>query len=111
MPPKKDEVLRGTLDLMILRALELGPMHGYGIAQRIEQTTGGAFEASPGSFFPALYKLERNGWLKGEWGTSENGRRARYYALTAAGRRELGEQIDRWGRLVAAMQKLFDATS
>lgn len=110
MPSQKSDVLRGTLDLMILRTLELEPMHGYGIAQRLQQLTGGAFEVSPGSFFPALYKLERKGWIRGAWGTSGNGRRARYYSLTAAGRRQLGLQMDNWERLLAAMQKVLRPT-
>jgi len=108
---KKADVLRGTLDLLILRTLELEPMHGYGIAQRIEQTTGGAFEVSPGSFFPALYKLEQKGWVRGEWGTSENGRRARFYSLTAPGRKQLGTELKKWESVLLAIQKVLGATS
>lgn len=108
---KKADVLRGTLDLMILRTLELQPMHGYGIAQRIEQITGGAFEVSPGSFFPALYRLEQKGWVRGEWGTSENGRRARFYALTKAGRKQLSVELDNWDSVQLAIQKVLRADS
>ena len=111
MALKKADVLRGTLDLLILRTLELEPMHGYGIAQRIEQTTGGAFEVSPGSFFPALYKLEQKGWVRGEWGTSENGRRARFYSLTAPGRKQLGTELKKWESVLLAIQKVLGATS
>lgn len=104
---KKADVLRGTLDLMILRTLELAPMHGYGIAQRIEQITGGAFEVSPGSFFPALYRLEQKGWVRGEWGESENGRRARFYALTKAGRKRLDVELENWESVQLAIQKVL----
>lgn len=86
-------------------------MHGYGIAQRIEQVTGGAFEVSPGSFFPCLYRLEQKGWLRGEWGISENGRRARYYALTRAGRKQLAVELDNWESVQLAIQKVLKATS
>ncbi|MGH9790657.1 MAG: PadR family transcriptional regulator [Candidatus Acidiferrales bacterium] len=111
MPSQKSDVLRGTLDLMILRTLELEPMHGYGIAQRLQQLTGGAFEVSPGSFFPALYKLERKGWIRGAWGTSGNGRRARFYTLTAAGRRQLNAELKNWDRILLAIQKVLRASS
>ncbi len=111
MGNKKGDVLRGTLDLMILRSLELQPMHGYGIAQRIEQVSGGEFGVSPGSFFPALYRLESRGWLRGSWGTSENGRRARYYSLTVAGRRQLGTEKRNWDRITLAIQKVLRANS
>jgi transcriptional regulator len=104
-------VLRGTLDLMILQSVELQPMHGYGIARRIEQVTGGTFGVSPGSFFPALYRLEGKGWLRGSWGSSENGRRARYYTLTAAGRRQLDEEKRNWSRITLAIQKVLRAGS
>lgn len=111
MPSQKSDVLRGTLDLMILRTLELEPMHGYGIAQRLQQVTGGAFDVSPGSFFPALYKLELKGWVRGEWGTSENGRRARFYSLTAAGRKQLNAELKNWDRILLAIQKVLRASS
>jgi len=108
---KKADVLRGTLDLMILHTLEVQPMHGYGIAQRLDQMTGGAFDVSPGSFFPALYKLEQRGWVRGEWGTSENGRRARFYHLTKSGRKQLSREIGKWESVLLAIQKVLGATS
>ncbi len=110
MTASKTDVLRGTLDLMILGTLELQPMHGYGIAQRLEHVTCGAIEVSPGSFFPALYRLEHRGWVRGQWGASENGRRARYYALTAAGRRQLGIEKRNWSRMMLAIEKVLRAT-
>jgi transcriptional regulator len=111
MAREKTDTLRGTLDLMILRTLALEPMHGYGISQRIVQMSGGAIDASPGSFFPALYRLEAKGWIRGAWGTSENGRRARFYTLTAAGRRQMEVERRNWDRIAAAMQKILRATS
>src|SRR5262245_57896590 len=111
MPARKADVLRGTLDLMILRTLQLAPMHGHGLAQRIGQVTEGAFEISPGSFFPALYKLEQNGWIRGAWDLSENGRRARYYELTAAGRKQLNLELKNWDRVTLAIQRVLTATS
>lgn len=107
MSGKKADVLRGTLDLMILHTLQLAPLHGYGIAQRIEQITGGAFEVSPGSFFPALYRLEQKGWVRGEWGASENGRRARFYELTKAGRKQLAVELDHWESVQLAIRKVL----
>ena len=106
MPPRSD-VLRGTLDLMILRTLELGPMHGYGIAQRLEQVTDGTVDIGPGSLFPALYRLEHRGWLRARWSASERGRRARVYALTAAGRKQLGVEKENWDRMVVAIRKVL----
>ena len=111
MGNKRGDVLRGTLDLMILQSLDLQPMHGYGIAQRIEQVTAGEFGVSPGSFFPALYRLESKGWVRGSWGTSENGRRARFYSITAAGRRQLGAEKRNWDRITLAIQKVLRANS
>src|SRR5688572_15572507 len=108
MPPRSD-VLRGTLDLMILHTLELGPLHGYGIAQRLEQVTGGTVDVGPGSLFPALYRLEHKGWLRGKWGESDLGRRARHYTLTAAGRRQLGVEKENWDRMVLAIHKVLSS--
>ena len=104
------DVLRGTLDLMILQTLELGPMHGTAIAERIEQVTGGAVELGPGSLFPALYRLENKGWLLGKWGQSERGRRARLYKLTAAGKRQLGVEKENWDRVTLAMTRILDGS-
>ncbi len=111
MAGQRADVLRGTLDLMVLRTLALERMHGYGLAQRIARVTKGAFEISPGSFFPALYKLEQKGWIRGSWSTSENGRRARYYELTAAGRRRLAVELRNWDRVTLAIQRVINATS
>ena len=97
------ELLPGTLDLLILKAVSLGAHHGYGVLLRIEQITGGALTVEQNALYPALHRLEHQGLLTAEWGISENNRRARYYRLTAAGRRRLGEAVDSWNRLVAAM--------
>ena len=104
------DVLRGTLDLMILQTLELGPMHGTAITTRLEQVTGGTVEVGPGSLFPALYRLEHKGWLAGTWGQSERGRRARIYRLTAAGKRQLGVEKKSWDRVVLAMRRILDGS-
>lgn len=102
MPPSA-EILPGTLDLLILKAVSLGPLHGYGVLLRIGQISGNALEIEQGALYPALYRLERQGLLAAEWGVSENNRRARYYQLTAAGRKRLREETAGWERLVAAM--------
>ena len=101
------EILQGTLDLMILRALELEPMHGVGVAARIEQVTRGAFVVKAGSLFPALRRIEQQGWIEGEWAPSENGRRARYYRLTRAGRQQLGESESSFSRLIEAIARVM----
>ena len=103
------DILQGTLDLLILRALELAPMHGVGIAVRIEQVTRGAFVVKPGSLFPALRRLEQRGWIEGEWGPSENNRRARYYKLTRAGRSRLVEEKRNWRRMTSAMNWMLES--
>jgi PadR family transcriptional regulator PadR len=103
------EILQGTLDLLILRALELAPMHGLGIASRIEQVTRGAFVVKPGSLFPALRRLEQKGWIEGEWGPSENNRRARYYELTRVGRAQLIEEKRNWYRMTSAMNWMLES--
>jgi PadR family transcriptional regulator len=100
---KQAELLPGTLDLLILKAVSLDRQHGYGVLLRIEQITGGALTVEQNALYPALHRLEHQGLLTSEWGISENNRRARYYKLTAAGRRRLGEAVDSWNRLVAAM--------
>ena len=103
------EILQGPLDLMILRALELAPMHGVGVASRIEQVTRGAFVVKPGSLFPALRRLEQRGWIEGEWAASENGRRARYYRLTRPGHTQLADEKKNWRRLSSAMNWLLES--
>jgi PadR family transcriptional regulator, regulatory protein PadR len=102
MPPTA-ELLPGTLDLLILKAVSLGPLHGYGVLLRIGQISGDALQIEQGALYPALYRLERQRLLSAEWGVSENNRRAKYYALTAAGRKRLRDETAGWERLVAAM--------
>ncbi len=103
------ELLPGTLDLLILKAVSLGPLHGYGVLLRIGQISGGALEIEQGALYPALYRLERQGLLAAEWGVSENNRRAKYYSLTAAGRKRLREEIAGWERLAEAMASALRA--
>src|SRR5579859_1164999 len=99
MSPVQTELLQGTLDMLIMKALALGEMHGLGISRRIEQITKGTFRVKPGSLFPALHRMEEEGWLSSSWGESENNRRAKYYRLTRAGRRQLDTETERWGRI------------
>src|SRR3990170_1828167 len=93
------DLLPGTLDLLILKAVSLGSLHGYGVLLRIQQISGGALEIQQGALYPALYRLEHQGLIESEWGTSENNRRAKYYRLTSAGRRRLGEEVASWNQL------------
>jgi PadR family transcriptional regulator, regulatory protein PadR len=109
MSPRTD-LLRGTLDLLILKSLDLGAQHGLGVSRRIEQITGGTFEVKPGSLFPALYRLEERGWLASEWGQSETKRRAKYYRLTAAGRKRLRVEAEQWERVAVAIGWALKAT-
>ncbi len=104
------DLLPGTLDLLILKAVSLGKLHGYGVLLRIEQISGGALEIQQGALYPALYRLEHQGLIESEWGKSENNRRAKFYRLTAAGRGRLGEEEASWKRLVAAMTAALNAT-
>lgn len=99
----RTDLLRGTLDLLILQALSLEPNHGLGVARRVEQMTRDAFEVNPGSLFPALHRLEEKGWLESEWGRSETNRNAKFYRLTAAGQRQLVRETENWERVSAAM--------
>ena len=110
MPDQTPELLQGTLDMLILKALSLGPMHGYGILLRIQHFSNAALEIQQGSLYPAVYRLEHQGLLAGEWGTSENNRRAKFYSLTPAGRRRLKEERESWARLVEAISAVLDAT-
>jgi PadR family transcriptional regulator, regulatory protein PadR len=103
------DLLPGTLDLLILKAASLGSLHGYGILLRIEQISRGALLIEQGALYPALFRLVRQGYLKSNWGTSDNNRRAKYYELTAAGRKRLREEEDGWNRLVAAMTSVLGA--
>jgi PadR family transcriptional regulator PadR len=109
MSPPTD-LLRGTLDLLILKSVERGSHHGLGVARRIAQITSGTFEVKPGSLFPALHRLEERGWLASEWGASENNRRAKYYRLTAAGRRRLRVETEQWERVSVAIGWALKAT-
>jgi transcriptional regulator len=103
------DILQGTLDLLILRALEIAPMHGIGVANRIRQVTHGTFMVKPGSLFPALRRLEQRAWIEGEWGPSENNRRARYYKLTRAGRAQLVKEKRDWYRVTSAMNWMLES--
>jgi PadR family transcriptional regulator, regulatory protein PadR len=103
-------LFQGTLDLLVLKALSLGELHGLGVARRVEQITGGAFQVKPGSLFPALHRLQRKGWLTSEFGKSETNRDARYYALTRAGRRQLEQETRDWTRVVRAMTLALEST-
>ena len=107
MAKQKTDLLQGTLDMLILKALSAGPMHGYGVGQRIEQLAEEMLKVEEGSLYPALYRLEERGWVRSEWGTSDNNRRARFYSLTAAGRKQLGVEEENWRRLVLAVGKVM----
>jgi PadR family transcriptional regulator, regulatory protein PadR len=103
------DLLPGTLDLLILKAVALGEVHGYGVLLRLEQISGGALQVQQGALYPALYRLEHQGVIESEWGVSENNRRAKYYRLTAAGRSRLGQETASWNRLAAAMSMVLAA--
>jgi len=100
---KQIDLLQGTLDMLILKAVSLGPLHGYGVLLRIQQISGEQLEIQQGSLYPALYRLEHQGWISSEWGESENHRKAKYYRLTAAGRRQLQSETDKWNRQAAVI--------
>lgn len=104
------EILQGTLDLLILKTLALEPMHGWGIAQRIHQVSRDMLQIQQGSLYPALYRLERKKWIRAEWGVSENNRRARYYALTKAGRQQLAKEMADWERMSTAVALILQRT-
>jgi PadR family transcriptional regulator PadR len=97
------DLVQGTLDLLILKTLSLGPMHGWAVGQRIQQISNDVLQVQQGSLYPALHRLEQQGWISAEWGDSEHHRRARFYSLTRAGRKRLGEELDQWERLSAAI--------
>jgi len=107
---KKADLLQGTLDLLVLKALTLGPLHGLGVSHRIEQITRGTFQVKPGSLFPALHRMEEAGWLKSSWGESENNRRAKYYRLTKAGQRQLEAETEDWQKISLAITNALKAT-
>jgi transcriptional regulator len=101
------DLLQGTLDLLILKTLSLGPMHGWGVSQRIQQISRNALQVNQGSLYPALHRLEERGWIRAEWGTSENNRRARFYELTAAGRKQLARETSTWRNYAEAVQLIL----
>jgi PadR family transcriptional regulator PadR len=107
MRKQRADLLQGTLDMLILKALSAGPLHGYGVGQRIGHLAEELLRVEEGSLYPALYRLEEGGWIKSEWGKSENNRRARFYRLTAAGRRRLGVEEESWRLLVLAVGKVM----
>lgn len=107
---KKPELLQGTLDMLVLKALSLGAMHGYGVGQRIQQLADDMLKVEEGTLYPALYRIEQRGWIESEWGTSENNRRARFYKLTRAGRKQLAVEETQWEQLSAGIAKVMQAT-
>jgi transcriptional regulator len=107
---KKSEVLQGTLDLLVLKTLDtMGPMHGYGISQRIQQVSEDVLQLNQGTLYPALLRLEQQGWVQSKWGASENNRRARYYSITRSGRKQLTEERANWDRVSGAIIRLLEA--
>jgi PadR family transcriptional regulator, regulatory protein PadR len=112
MPENKSDVLQGTLDLMILKTLEsMGPLHGYGIARRTEQVSSDTLSLNQGTLYPALLRLEQRRWIKSEWGTSDTGRRAKFYALTATGRKQVAAEEENWSRIVATMARFLSPSN
>jgi len=109
VPPSNADVLQGTLDLLILKSLSLGPMHGWGVSQRIQQISEDALRVNQGSLYPALYRLEQKDWVRAEWGTSDNNRRAKFYRLTPAGRRQLEAEERMWRRFSRGVELVLAA--
>ena len=107
--PQEPDVLRGSIDLLILKSLALQPMHGWGIGLRIEQISRGRLDVNQGSLYPALQRLEHHGWIESEWQNTENNRRARYYSLTKAGHKALGEEVDKWKRFAETMTLVLES--
>ena len=110
MPPRSPDALRGSLDLLILKTLSLAPMHGWGISQRVQQISNGVLEVNQGSLYPALQRLEKDGLVTSDWDTTDNNRQARYYRITAAGRRALGTELESWKRFAAALDAVLRTT-
>ena len=110
MANERGDLLQGTLDMLVLKALQLEPMHGWGIAERIEQWSESVLQLGQGTLYPALYRLERQGLIRSEWHITENNRRARYYSLTRAGRRRFGDEVAQWRRTSRAINLVLDAT-
>jgi transcriptional regulator len=109
MPSEKSDLLQGTLDMLILKIVALGPVHGYGISLRIRQISKDVLQVQQGSLYPALHRLEKRGWLKAEWGESENGREAKFYSLSPKGRKQLAEEESNWERLAGAVTEILRA--
>jgi PadR family transcriptional regulator PadR len=110
LSPEQTSLLQGTLDLLILKSLRAGEMHGLGVSRRIEQLTGGTFVVKPGSLFPALHRMEEEGWISAFWGESENKRRAKYYRLSKAGEKQLEAETERWSRISLAIGQALEAS-
>ena len=110
MARPKADLLQGTLDMLVLKSLALGPMHGWGISQRLQQISRDVLQINQGSLYPALHRLEQQGWIGSTWGNSENNRQARFYELTRAGRRQLAEERENWERLSGAVARILEAT-
>ena len=110
MAKQKADLPQGTLDLLVLKALSLGPMHGYGVGQRIQQLAEDMLQIEEGTLYPALYRIEQRGWIESEWGVSEKNRRARFYKLTRSGRKQLAVEESQWEHLAAAVAKVLGAT-
>ncbi len=111
MPPSKSEVLQGTLDLLVLKTLDsMGPMHGFGIAVRIQQVSKDLLQLNQGTLYPALLRLEQRGWIVSKWGVSENNRKAKYYSLTRAGRKQLVEEAESWDRMSSMINRVLSAS-
>jgi PadR family transcriptional regulator, regulatory protein PadR len=108
---KQIDLLQGTLDMLILKAVSLGPLHGYGVLLRIQQISDGQLEIQQGSLYPALYRLEHQGWIASEWGESENNRKAKFYQLTAAGRKQLRAESERWNRMAGLIGSILETKS
>ena len=106
-PRPQTDALRGSLDLLVLKTLSLAPMHGWGISQRVQQISSGVLEVNQGSLYPALQRLEKEGLITSDWGTTDNNRQARYYRLTAAGRRALGQELENWRRFAAGLEAVL----
>jgi len=104
------DLLQGTLDLLVLKALVLGPLHGWGISKRLRQLSDDVFDVGQGSLYPALYRLEERGWIRAEWGTSTEGRRAKFYTLTPEGRKQFAAERSQWRLFAAAIEQVLDAT-
>jgi PadR family transcriptional regulator PadR len=112
MPESKSDVLQGTFDLMVLKTLDsMGSLHGYGIARRIEQISGNTISLNQGTIYPALLRLAQRGWVKSEWGTSQTGRRAKFYSLTRSGRKQIEQETENWGRIAATMARFLSPSN